>query len=92
MAHSQTISITLSDEMIAFIRDKVSSGEYESESEVVVESLEALKHEADGRHRFEQEVILPSYERYLANPASAIPAEEVERHLEERRRQRSHAK
>ena len=92
MAHSQTLSITLSDEMMAFIRDRVSSGEYESESEVIVESLEAFKHEADERHRFEQEVILPSYERYLANPASAIPAEEVQRHLEERRRQRLQTK
>jgi putative addiction module CopG family antidote len=92
MAHSQTLRITLSDEMVAFIRDRVSSGEYESESEVIGEGLEALKHEADERRRFEQEVVLPAYERYLANPASAIPAEEVERHLEERRRQRSQAK
>ncbi len=84
-------NITLSDAAAEFVRDKVASGEYDSESDVISEGIEALKAEADERSRWEREVVVPSYERYLANPSSAIPLEKVVQNLEARRRERRKA-
>jgi antitoxin ParD1/3/4 len=84
-------NITLSDAAAEFVRDKVSSGEYDSESDVISEGIEALKAEADERSRWEREVAVPAYERYLANPSSAIPLEKVMENLAARRRERRKA-
>jgi putative addiction module CopG family antidote len=88
MPQSQ-IHFTLTDEAaIEFIRGKVRSGEYASESDVIHEGLKALKEESEERERWEREVLLPAHDRLMANPSSAIPIEQVERNLEARRRQR----
>ena len=84
-------NITLSDAAAEFVRDKVSSGEYDSESDVISEGIEALKAEAEERSRWEREVVVPAYERYLANPSSAIPLEKVMKNLAARRRERRKA-
>jgi Arc/MetJ-type ribon-helix-helix transcriptional regulator len=87
------IQFTLTDEAaIEFIRRKVRSGEYASETDVVNEGVMALKDESEERERWEREVVVPAYNRLMADPSSAIPIEEVERHLEERRRQRRQLK
>ena len=91
MPQSQ-IRVTLTDEAaIEFIRGKVRSGEYASESDVVHEGLMALKQESEEREHWEREVLIPAHDRLMANPSSAIPIEQVERNLEARRRQRLQA-
>ncbi len=88
MPQSQ-IHVTLTDEAaIEFIRGKVRSGEFASESDVIHEGLKALKEESEERERWEREVLLPAHDRLMANPSSAIPIEQVERNFEVRRRQR----
>jgi putative addiction module CopG family antidote len=88
MPRSQ-ISLTITDEAaIEFVRGKVRSGEYASESDVIHEGLKALKEESEERERWEREVLLPAHDRLMADPSSAIPIEQVERNLEARRRQR----
>jgi putative addiction module CopG family antidote len=88
MPQSQ-IRVTLTNEAaIEFVRGKVQSGEFASESDVVHEGLMALKEESDERERWEHEVLVPAHDRLMANPSSAIPIEQVERNLEARRRQR----
>jgi Arc/MetJ-type ribon-helix-helix transcriptional regulator len=83
------IQFTLTDEAtIEFVRRKVRSGEYASETDVVNEGLMVLKQVSEEQERWEREVVVPAYNRVMADPASAIPIEEVERHLEERRLQR----
>ncbi|HUD22821.1 MAG TPA: hypothetical protein VMQ60_08265 [Acidobacteriaceae bacterium] len=83
------LNLTITDEAaIEFVRGRVQSGEYASESDVVHEGLMALKEETDERERWEREVLLPAHDRLMANPASAIPIEQVERNLEVRRCQR----
>jgi Arc/MetJ-type ribon-helix-helix transcriptional regulator len=87
------IQFTLTDEAtIEFIRRKVRNGEYASETDVVNEGVMAFKEECEERERWEREVVVPAYNRLMADPSSAIPIEEVERHLEERRRQRRQLK
>ncbi len=88
MPRSQ-ISLTITDEAaIEFVRGKVRSGEYASESDVIREGLKALKEESEERERWEREVLLPAHDRLMADPSSAIPIEQVERNLEARRRRR----
>jgi antitoxin ParD1/3/4 len=83
------IEITLEDEaIVAFVRGKVRSGEYASEADVVRESLETLRHQAAELERWEREVVVPAYDHLMADPSSTIPIEQVERHLEERRKRR----
>ncbi len=89
----QPIHITLADEAtIQFVRSKVSSGNYASEAEVVLEGLEKLRYEAEEQARWEREVLVPTHERLIANPDSAVSLEAVRRGLEARRRERPSAR
>ena len=89
MGQTNRLNITLTDEVvIKFVRSKVASGAYASESDLVNQGLMALKEESEERERWEREVLLPAHDRLMANPSSAIPIEQVERNLEARRRQR----
>jgi Arc/MetJ-type ribon-helix-helix transcriptional regulator len=93
MGQTNRLNITLTDEVvIKFVRSKVASGAYASESDLVNQGLMALKEESEEQERWEREVVVPAYNRLMADPSSAIPIEEVERHLEERRRQRRQLK
>ncbi len=100
MAYSHNLKITLSDAALKFVRSKVSSGEYASESEVVLEGLEALRQESDERkalasasqaevEHWIREVGAPRYDSAHADPSSLIPLEQLEKRLEERRLERS---
>ena len=88
MGQSHNLNVTLSDAAVEFIRSKVSSGQYATESDVINESLEALKAETEERERWEREVVVPSYERFMANPSSAIPFDKVMQNLAAKRRER----
>jgi putative addiction module CopG family antidote len=68
MPRSQ-IRVTLTDEAaIDFVRGKVRSGEYASESDVIHEGLKALKEESEERERWEREVLLPAHDRLMGAP------------------------
>jgi Arc/MetJ-type ribon-helix-helix transcriptional regulator len=74
------------------MQQKVASGEYASESDVIDEGLMALKEESEERERWEREVLLPAHGRLMASPSSAIPIEQVEQNLEAERRLRRPSK
>jgi antitoxin ParD1/3/4 len=94
MAQSRSVAqspihITISDEAaVEFVRSKVRSGAYASEADVIREGLEALKHEDAETECWLREVGGPRYDSFHADPSSAIPIEQVERNLDERRRRR----
>jgi Arc/MetJ-type ribon-helix-helix transcriptional regulator len=89
----QPIHITLADEAaVEFVRGKVRSGDYASETEVVLEGLEKLRAEAEEQARWEREVLVPVHERLIANPDSAVSLEAVRQGLETRRRGRLSAR
>jgi antitoxin ParD1/3/4 len=88
MGQSHDLHITLSDEAVQFVRRKVSSGEYASESDVINESVAVLQDNDTEVERWLRDVGVPIYERMKADPSSAIPIEQVEQHLEERRKRR----
>jgi antitoxin ParD1/3/4 len=92
MGQTQELKVVLSEEAAQFVQSKVSSGEFASESDVVRESLEVLRQEDEERKLWEQNVVGPAYDRYKANPGSAISADELERRLAEKRRVRAEAR
>jgi antitoxin ParD1/3/4 len=91
MPQPPPLQITLSEAAFEFVQRKIASGEFASPSEVLSESMEILKEQADDQARWEREFVIPAYDRLKADPSSGIPLEEVEQHLAERRRLRSKA-
>jgi putative addiction module CopG family antidote len=91
MPQPATLQVTLSDEEMKFVQERIAAGEFSSESEVVATGLQRLQEEASEQERWEQEVLIPTHDYLMANPASAIPLEQVERNLEARRHQRRKA-
>jgi antitoxin ParD1/3/4 len=84
------IHVTLTDEAtIQFVRAKVRSGEYASEADMVRESLSILRDDEAELERWLEEEIAERARNLDADPSSAIPIEEVEAHLAERRRRRA---
>ena len=75
------LQITLSDEKLAIVRQKVSDGEFASESDVVSEGI-ALIHENDlSFEQWVREVALPAYEKFEADPSTGMTVEQVRAQL-----------
>ena len=91
MSETMTLTIKLSPETREFIRSRVESGEFTSESEVVLEGIETLRAKTEARERWEQEVLIPTHDRMMANPSLALSREQLLTSLEEARRLRRKA-
>ena len=91
MPRTSTLQVSLLNNLWN-MQQKVASGEYASESDVIDEGLMALKEESEERERWEREVLLPAHGRLMASPSSAIPIEQVEQNLEAERRLRRPSK
>ena len=91
MAQTNQLTINLSDEALEFVKTRMSTGEYHSESEVIEHELEEARLDEEEQRRWEQEVLIPIHDRLMANPSSAIPVEEVIHNLKARRETRRKA-
>jgi Arc/MetJ-type ribon-helix-helix transcriptional regulator len=91
MAQAPTLQVTLSEEAFEFVQQKVASGEFASESDVLMSGIEVLRDRQEQIALWEREVVVAAYDRLKADPSSAIPLEEVERDLAQRRQLRSKA-
>lgn len=85
MSGTRALTIELPEEMADMIAEKVRSGEYQSESAVVVDGLLSLGLE-DGAHdaeidRWIETEMVPMLEAIDANPSLLIPLEEARRQL-----------
>lgn len=81
MRTTQQMSITLPVEMAALVKEKVASGAYASESEVIREGLRALQDRDAAIERWLREDVAPAYDRHMANPGEAKPLAEVSSRL-----------
>ena len=81
MRTTRQMSVTLPHEMADMVRAKVASGEYASESEVIREGLRALGARDRAVEAWLRNQVAPSYDRLLANPASALSADQVRARL-----------
>ena len=71
MRSTQQMSITLPTDMARLVKDKVSSGAYASESEVIREGLRALQERDQAVERWLREEVAPTYDAHRASPAKA---------------------
>jgi Arc/MetJ-type ribon-helix-helix transcriptional regulator len=92
MPQASTLQVKLSVKSVEYLKKKVASGEFASESDALDDMVAARRDEDAELERWEREVVVPAHDRLMADPSSAISIEEVERHLEERRRQRRQLK
>lgn len=68
-------TFSLTEEQAAFIDAKVASGGYVSGSEIVREGLRELQEHDAAIERWLHEEVLPTLEKYDADPSRAIPLE-----------------
>ena len=76
MRTTQQMSITLPVEMAKLVKDKVASGAYASESEVVREGLRALQQRDAAVEKWLQEDVAPTYDRYKSGVETTAPLNE----------------
>lgn len=77
MRTTQQMSITLPNDMAKLVKDKVASGAYASESEVIREGLRALQARDAAVERWLREEVAPTYDAYKAAPGRSSPLSEA---------------
>jgi putative addiction module CopG family antidote len=77
MRSTRLLSITLPVEMAQMVKEKVASGDYASESEVIRDGLRALKERDSAVEAWLRNEVLPTLKAHEADPSRAIPIEEV---------------
>jgi putative addiction module CopG family antidote len=86
MRTTQQLSITLPKEMADAVKDKVRSGEYATESEVIRDGLRALLARDQAVEKWLRDTVVPAAEALRADPGRALTADQVREHLVKQRR------
>jgi antitoxin ParD1/3/4 len=89
MRSTQSLSITLPLEMAQMVKDKVASGEYATESEVIRDGLRTLAARDAAVEKWLREEVAPAYDAHKADPARALPLDEAMARVRTGRRDRS---
>jgi antitoxin ParD1/3/4 len=77
MRSTRQLSITLPVEMADMVKEKVASGDYASESEVIREGLRCLQERQAAVESWLREGVAEAYDEYIADPSSAIPLDDA---------------
>jgi putative addiction module CopG family antidote len=77
MRSTRQLSITLPLEMAEMVKQRVASGDYASESEVIRDGLRALQDRDDAVERWLREEVVPTLVKHEADPSRAIPIDQV---------------
>jgi putative addiction module CopG family antidote len=81
MRTTQQLSITLPNDMADVVKEKVRSGEYASESEVIRDGLRALLARDRAIESWLAQQVGPAYDALKADPSRALTADEVRARL-----------
>ena len=81
MRSTQQFSITLPNEMADALRERVRSGEYASESEVVREGLRALWARDQAVEAWLHSEVAEAYDALVADPSRGVSADNLRRRL-----------
>jgi putative addiction module CopG family antidote len=84
MRSTQSLSITLPLEMAQMVKEKVASGEYVTESEVIRDGLRTLVARDAAMDKWLREEIVPAYDAHKADPSRALPLDEAMARVRER--------
>lgn len=82
MRSTQQMSITLPVEMAKLVKEKVNSGAYASESEVIREGLRALQERDAVVEKWLREEVAPAYDAHKADPTKTSSLSDVFQRLE----------
>ena len=77
MRTTRQLSITLPNDMADLLRERVRSGEYASESEVIREGLRALFARDQAIEAWLREEVGAAYDAVVADPSRAVTAQRV---------------
>lgn len=86
MRTTRQLSITLPTDMADALRDRVRSGAYASESEVVREGLRALFARDQAIEAWLRDEVATAYDHLKTDPADVVPADQVRAYLASRHR------
>ena len=81
MRTTQQMSIALPNELAAAVKQKVASGEYASESEVIRDGLRVLIARDRVVERWLRDKVGPAYDALKSDPARAVGAEQIRARL-----------
>lgn len=84
MRSTQQMSITLPLEMASRVKQRVSNGDYASESEVIREGLRALQEREAAVENWLRTEVAATYDAHKANPGKARALDEAWSRLEAR--------
>jgi antitoxin ParD1/3/4 len=88
MRKTQSLSITLPHEMAQLVKEKVASGSYATESEVIRDGLRALQERDAAVEQWLRTEAVARYDAYHADPSLLLSAEqarnELQRHIKAR--------
>lgn len=88
MAATQQFRITLPKEMADIVERKITSGAYNSVSEVMHDGGRALIERDTAIEHWLREEVVPGHKEFLADPTTAIPADAVLDRIKARRADR----
>jgi putative addiction module CopG family antidote len=75
------MSITLSNELARAVKEKVASGEYATESEVIRDGLRALMARDRAVENWLRDEVAPAYDALKADPSRAVTAKRIRARL-----------
>ena len=81
MRTTKQLSVTLPNEMARMVREKVDSGEYASESEVIRDGLRALQARDRATEDWLRHTVVPAYDALKADPSRSRSLAEVRESL-----------
>jgi putative addiction module CopG family antidote len=85
MRTTQQMSITLPNEMAEFIRTKVASGDYASDSEVLRDALRVLRERDRAIEAWLRSEVIPAAQALRDDPSRALSADHVRAELKRSR-------
>lgn len=77
MADRHQLIVTLPDDLADRVRAKVASGQYASESDVVIEALRTLQDSEQSVEQWLSTEVVHAYDDLEADPASGVSLDEV---------------
>lgn len=80
-----SLKVNLPPELAEAMRLKVEAGEYASAEEMLQAGIRSLLDRDDSLERWLREEVVAGHAEYLADPAQAVPADDVLAHLTARR-------
>ena len=87
MRRTEQLSVTLPKEMAEWVRAKVASGEYASESEVIRDGLRLLAARDRAIDSWFRAEVVPAAQALADDPERALSAQQVRGHLARKRAQ-----